>query len=175
MKNDAGFSLVEMLLVVTVIGILASVAAPGIGQARALAVETSTIGSLRALSAAQSLYATACGIGYFAPTIPTLRLPGNGQAAFIGPEFTANSVNREGYNIIFSAGPVAPNAPATCNGVAKGKSLHTYFIGADPLTTGALMGTRHFAVNQNGVIFQSTKRISAFYTGVPPSPATGLK
>lgn len=34
------------------------------------------------------------------------------------------------------------------------------------------MGTRHVGVNQTGVIYQSTIRISAFDTGKPPAPAT---
>ena len=171
MRTDPGFTLVELMLVVAVVGVLASVAAPPIGKARAFAVETSTIGSLRTLTLAQALYASACGAGYFAPSVATLRLPGKGQATFIGPEFTTNSVNREGYNIAFSAGPVGARAPATCNGVAAGNSLQTYFFGADPLTTGAAMGTRHFGVNQTGAIYQSTARIKAYYAGLPPSPA----
>lgn len=93
------------------------------------------------------------------------------KAAFIGPEFTSNSVTRQGYTIAFSAGPVAAKSPASCNGVAAGASLQTYFFGADPLSVGPSMGTRHFGMNQTGAIYQSAARINAFYTGTPPSPA----
>ena len=171
MRNDNGFTLVELMLVVAVIGIVASIATPSLTKARAIAVEASTVGSLRTLSGAQSLYASACGTGYFAPTVATLRLPGNGKAAFVGPEFPSDSVNREGYTISFSAGALAAKAPATCNGVAAGQSLQSYFFGADPLSAGPAMGTRHFAVNQTGTIYQSPARISAYYTGAPPTPA----
>ena len=159
------------MLVVTMVGILASIAAPPIGKARAIAVEVSTIGSLKTLTSAQAMYASACGVGYFAPTVATLRLPGTGNAAFVGPEFNTNSVTREGYTISFSAGTVAAKAPASCNGVALGKGLQTYFIGADPLSAGPTMGTRHFGVNQTGAVYQSPARIKAYYTGAPPAPA----
>ena len=171
MRNDHGFTLVELMLVVAVIGIVASIATPSITKARAIAVEVSTIGSMRTLSGAQSLYASACGTGYFAPTVATLRLAGNGKAAFVGPEFPSNSVNRQGYTIGFSAGPVAAKAPASCNGVAAGQDVQSYFFGADPLSAGPAMGTRHFGVNQTGTIYQSPARINAYYTGAPPAPA----
>lgn len=171
MEDEQGFTLIELTLVVTMVGILASIAMPSVSKARAFAVETSTIGSLKALSGAQAIYASACGTGFFAPTVATLRVPGSGKAAFIGPEFASNSVKREGYTISFSAGTVAAKAPKTCNGVAAGKSLQTYFIGADPVTAGPAMGTRHFGMNQTGAVYQSSKRIKAFYTGAPPSPA----
>ena len=70
------------------------------------------------------------------------------------------------------AGTVVAKSPVSCNGVAAGQGLQTYFIGADPLANGATTGSRHFGVNQAGAIYQSTARISAFYTGAPPAPAT---
>ena len=33
------------------------------------------------------------------------------------------------------------------------------------------MVSRYFGVNQHGIIYQSTKRISPFYTGEPKEPA----
>jgi prepilin-type N-terminal cleavage/methylation domain-containing protein len=174
MNAKNGFSLIELMLVVSLVGILASIAAPPLTRARALALETSTIGSLKTLAKAQAIYATACGSGFYAPTVATLGVPGSGTRAFIGPEFTTNSTNREGYNISFSAGPVVAKAPATCNGIAAGKTVQTFFFGADPLAT-AQTGTRHFGMNQGGTVYESTARISAYYTGAPPAPAKVIR
>jgi hypothetical protein len=96
--------------------------------------------------------------------------PPGSQAPFIGPGFTANSIVRQNYTIRFTAGPVAAGSPATCNGLAKGKSVSTYFVAADLILATNGM-TRYFGVNASGVIFQSTKRVAVTQTGVPPAPA----
>ena len=175
MKNENGFTLIEVMLVVTVVGIVASIAVPSIARARASATETSTIAALKAIHSAQAIYATSCGTGFYAPSVASLGVPGKGKAPFIGPEFSANSIDREGYNVRFSAGTVVAKAPQTCNGVAAGKALQTFFIGADPLATGTAGATRHFGMSSDGTIYESTKRISAFYTGVPPKPAKPIQ
>ena len=61
-----GFSLVELLLVVTVVGILSAIAVPALSRAHGVAYEASTIGSLRAIHTAQALFASSCGGGYYA-------------------------------------------------------------------------------------------------------------
>ena len=72
------------MLVVTIIGILASLAVPSLSRARAAAWEVSTIGSLRTIHSAQIAYATACGGGYYAPSIPWLaRTPEDGAASVV--------------------------------------------------------------------------------------------
>ena len=97
--------------------------------------------------------------------------PTGSQAAFIGPEFAANTTNRYGYVIRFTAGTVAATAPASCNGLAKGKTVGTFFVAADLLQATNSLISRYFGVNASGVIFQSTKRVPVTQTGVPPAPA----
>jgi len=175
-SSAAGFTLIELMLVVTVVGILASIAVPSLLRARGAAAEAATIGSLRAIHGAQTSYSSSCAGGYYAATMATLATPPKaGTPAYIGPEFKANTTDRWPYRIRLSVGPKIPQAKATCNGIAAGQSVGTFFLGADLLSTTNGMVSRYFGVNQNGIFYQSTKTVSPFYAGTPASPATTLK
>lgn len=173
MKRDqAGFTLIELMLVMTLMAIVAASAVPSLWRARGAAAEVSTIGSLRAIHSAQVSFAASCGGGYYAPTIVSLATkPTGSPVPFIGPQFAANSTDRLGYRIAFTAGPLVAAAPATCNGLAKGRTVATYYVAADLIAATNSMITRYFGVNASGVIYESTKRITVTQTGVPPAPA----
>jgi prepilin-type N-terminal cleavage/methylation domain-containing protein len=56
-RNDAGFTLIDMLFVVALIGLLASMAIPGLMKARGAAQASSAIGTLRVVNSGELSYA----------------------------------------------------------------------------------------------------------------------
>lgn len=56
MKREQGFSLIELLVVVVIVGVIAALAIPGLQRARRYAQAGSAIQSLRTITTAENLY-----------------------------------------------------------------------------------------------------------------------
>lgn len=56
MKKEQGFSLIELLVVVVIVGVIAALAIPGLQRARRYAQAGSAIQSLRTITTAENLY-----------------------------------------------------------------------------------------------------------------------
>ena len=169
-KNAAGFTLIDMLFVVALIGLLSTLAIPGVMRARNMAHASSAIGTIRVMNSAQLSYAITCGLGFYAPDLPTLGVkPAGAVEAFLPPELSSGpTVMRTGYNFSMAITPVA-GTPGTCNGLAPGESGPAYALVADPLDVAT--NAKFFGTNADGVIYEHTATLATTMpeSGAPPS------
>jgi hypothetical protein len=171
-KNEAGFTLIDMLFVVALIGLLASLAIPGLMKARSAAQSASALGTLRVVNSAQLSFAITCGLGFYSPDFPTLATrPPGAVDAFLPPELaTGPTFVKGGYNFSLAGIPLA-GAPATCNGLGPGSSAPAYAAVADHL--GAVPNGRFFGTNADGIVYEHSVSLAGTMpeTGAPPAGA----
>jgi type IV pilus assembly protein PilA len=149
---------------IAVISLVAALAIPGLLRARISGNETSAIGSLRSINAAEATYASACAGGAYAVTLQDLaRPPKGGGEGFVSPDLGMNGVMRSGYRFSVlrdEAEGVTEigSAAATCNGSTAAPSS-SYFASAEPTAPGT-SGSRYFATDARGTVFQSDRPIA---------------
>jgi prepilin-type N-terminal cleavage/methylation domain-containing protein len=158
-RRDAGFTLIDMLFVVALIGLLASMAIPGLMKARGAAQASSAIGTMRVVNSGELSFAITCGLGFYSPDLTTLGLaPPGTTEPFLPEEMThAATFIKSGYNFSLAGTPLA-GAPASCNGLGAGQASPGYAVVADPLDSSV---AKFFGTNSDGVIYQHSATLSA--------------
>ncbi len=142
MRRQTGFSLIELLIVVSIILIIAAMAIPNLIKSRISANEASAVASLRAISTAQTTYSISYPQSGYADNLTKLGAPAGG-----GP-VTANNAGLLDWVLGCAAQPCGKSGYQFAIVNAVGAPIVTaYSVTGVPITPGQT-GVRGFCLNK---------------------------
>ena len=169
-RGEAGFTLIDLLFVIALLGLVSTLAIPGLMRARVSAQSASALGTIKVVNSAQLSFAITCGLGFYSPEFTRLGVPPPASTeGFLSGELASGPTFIKSGYMFSMAGVGLAGAPPSCNGLAAGAASAGYAVVADPLDV--TPPARYFASNSDGQIWEDTATFSSTMpeAGAPPS------